>query len=292
MTLTRGRAIALTASVLALPTCSSSNRLRVGSKNFTESIVIAEIYAQALEAAKYSVERRFNLGSSAIALAAMQRGGIDIYPEYTGTALIDVLHDAPVTDPRRAYEIVRAAFAHTYNIDWLDPSPMNDSQGLATTTAVAARYHLRTLSELAGVASKLRLATIPEFLSRPDGLPGLQRIYGGFTFASVKSYDIALKYSALLSGEADIATAFTTDGALAANHLLVLTDDKHLWPPYNVAPLLRSGLRAQDPRIAPILNAISPYITSAAAQSMNAAVENDKAEPATVAAAFLKSISK
>ena len=292
MTVTRRRAIALAASMLTLPNCASSSRLRVGSKNFTESIVIAEIYAQALEAAKFSVERRFNLGSTAIALAAMQRGGIDIYPEYTGTALIDVLHAAPVTDPRRAYEIVRSAFAHSYGIDWLDPSPMNDSQGLVTTAAIAGRYHLRTLSDLARVASKLRLATIPEFLSRPDGLPGLQRVYGGFTFASVKTYDIALKYQALLSGDADVATAFTTDGALAANHLVVLADDKHLWPPYNVAPLLRSGLRASDPRIAPILNAISPHLTNAAAQSMNAAVENDKAEPATVASAFLKSISK
>src|SRR5271165_1944583 len=111
MNVTRGRAIALAAGVLALPQCSARNSIRVGSKNFTESIVIAEIYAQALELAHFSVVRRFNLGSTQIALAAMRRGEIDLYPEYTGTALIDVLHHAPVRDARTAYEIVRAAFA-------------------------------------------------------------------------------------------------------------------------------------------------------------------------------------
>ncbi len=292
MTVTRARAIALAAASIALPSCASPSRLRVGSKNFTESIVIAEIYAQALEAAGFHVERRFNLGSTQIALAAMQRASIDLYPEYTGTALIDVLHHAPVSDPHRAYEIVRDAFDRTYGITWLDPSPMSDSQGLATTAAVAARYALRTLSDLARVSSKLRLATIPEFLSRPDGLPGLARAYGGFTFASVKTYDIALKYRALLAGDADVATAFTTDGAIAAHQLVVLIDDRHLWPPYNVAPLIRTAALKQNPRAATALNAISPRIDDATARSMNAKVENDNAEPADLAAAFLRGIPK
>jgi osmoprotectant transport system substrate-binding protein len=292
MNVTRGRAIALAASTLALPSCSSSESLRVGSKNFTESIVIAEIYAQTLERAGFRVERRFNLGSTQIALAAMQRASIDLYPEYTGTALIDVLHHAPVSDPHASYEIVRTAFARDYGMEWLDPSPMSDSQGLATTTAVAKRYALRTLSDLSRVSSKLRLATIPEFLSRPDGLPGLQRLYGGFTFASIKSFDIALKYRALLAGEADIATAFTTDGAIAANHLVVLIDDRHLWPPYNIAPVVRGATLAQHPRVATALNAIAPHIDDATARSMNAAVENESADPADVAATFLRGLSK
>lgn len=287
MNVTRGRAILLAASALALPQCAARNSIRVGSKNFTESIVIAEIYAQALEAAHFSVERRFNLGSTQIALAAMKRGEIDLYPEYTGTALIDVLHHAPVRDARAAYAIVRDAFATTYDIDWLAPSPMSDSQGLATTAAIAQKYALRTLSDLARVSSRLRLATIPEFVGRPDGLPGLAHTYG-MSFASVKSYDIALKYQALLAGDADVATAFTTDGTIAAHHLVVLDDDKHLWPPYNVAPLVRSATARAQPGIAVALNAISPRITDAIAQTMNASVENDKADPATVAAAFLR----
>jgi osmoprotectant transport system substrate-binding protein len=288
MTLTRARALATLASFAALPSCASRNAVAVGSKNFTESIVIAEIYAQALERAGLHVVRRLDLGSTQIAMAAMARGEIDLYPEYTGTALIDVLHHAPIRDPNASYAYVREVFARDYAIIWLERSPMNDSQGLATTAAIAQRYHLRTLSDLAPVASRLRLATIPEFISRPDGLPGLQRVYGGFTFASVRSYDISLKYEALLDGDADVATAFTTDGAIAVDRLVVLDDDKHLWPVYNVAPLVRQATYAREPRIASVLDAVSPRITDAAARAMNAQVESRDRDPADVAAEFLR----
>jgi osmoprotectant transport system substrate-binding protein len=289
--ITRARAIAVIASLGALPACGTRNAVAVGSKNFTESIVIAEIYAQALERAGLRVERRLNLGSTQITMAAMARGQIDIYPEYTGTALINVLHHPPISDPSACYVFVRDAFAREYGIVWLDRSPMNNSQGLATTAAIAARYRLRTLSDLAPVASRLRLATIPEFITRPDGLPGLQRVYGGFHFASVRTYDISLKYEALLQGSADIATAFTTDGAIASNHLAVLQDDKHLWPAYNVAPLVRDKALAREPRIASALNAIAPMLTTRAARSMNDQVEAHDRDPADVAAAFLKGLA-
>ena len=285
--LSRARALALLGAFTALPNCAGGHAIRVGSKNFTESIVIAEIYAQALERIGLRVERRMNLGSTQIALAALMRGDIDCYPEYTGTALIDVLHLPPMRDPVAIYDLVRKTFATRYHLTWLDRAPMNDSQGLATTPEIAARYHLRTLSDLAGAAHRLRLATIPEFLSRPDGLPGLQRLYGGFRFASVRTYDIALKYDALLSGKADVATAFTTDGTIAERHLVVLDDDRHLWPPYNVAPVVRTGVVAREPRLVAALNAVSHGITSAQTQAMNAAVEIDKRDPADVARGFL-----
>jgi osmoprotectant transport system substrate-binding protein len=286
----RSRALAGIAALCALPACGARGAIAVGSKNFTESIVIAEIYAQTLERAGLRVERRLNLGSTQIVMAAMARGQIDVYPEYTGTALIDVLHHAPIADPAASYALVRDAFAREYGIAWLARSPMNDSQGIATTRAIAERYNLRTLSDLAPLASRLRLATIPEFLTRPDGLPGLQRVYGGFRFASVRSYDIALKYQALLQGAADVATAFTTDGTIAAQRLVVLEDDKHLWPVYNIAPLVRAATLAREPRIAGALDAIAPHITDDAARAMNAQVENDDRDPADVAAAFLKAI--
>lgn len=291
MSLTRARAIAAIGSFCALPACGARNAIAIGSKNFTESIVIAEIYAQALERAGLRVERRLDLGSTQIAMAAMSRGQIDIYPEYTGTALIDVLHHAPIEDPAASYAFDRAAFERMYGIRWLARSPMNDSQGIATTTAIAGRYHLRTLSDLAPVAARLRLATIPEFVTRPDGIPGLQRVYGGFHFASVRMYDISLKYEALLEGAADVATAFTTDGAIATDHLVVLKDNRHLWPPYNVAPLVRTATLAREPRIATTLNAIAPLITTDAARDMNDQVEAHDRDPADVAAAFLKDIA-
>ncbi len=289
MRLSRARALALIASAPLVASCQSRSAINVGSKNFTESIVIGEIYAQTLEAAGYRVERRLNLGSTQIALAAMQRGDIDLYPEYTGTALIDVLHHAPVADPRAIFAIVQREFARRYDLRWLPASPMNDSQALATTQQLAAKYKLRALSDLAPVSSRLRLATIPEFLTRADGLPGLQRLYGGFHFESIHTFDIALKYQALLAGAADIATAFTTDGAISTNHLVVLQDDKHLWPPYNVAPVLRAAT-ASDSKLVGALNAVSPHITSTDAAEMNAAVEDRQQDPADVAAAFLRNV--
>lgn len=288
MTLSRARALALLSSTVVLAHCARRSAIAVGSKNFTESIVIGEIYAQTLERAGFSVERRLNLGSTQIALAAMARGDIDLYPEYTGTALIDVLHHAPLGDSREIYRIVRDEFSKRYGLDWLDPSPMNDSQGIATTRAIAVRFGLLTLSDLSRVSSKLRLATIPEFITRADGLPGLRRRYGGFTFASVRTYDIALKYQALLTGSADVATAFTTDGTIATQRLVLLDDNKHLWPPYNVAPLVRHAALAKEPRIATVLNAIAPKLNSERVQEMNAAVEDGNREPADVAADFLK----
>ena len=287
MNVTRKHALAALASVPLLTRCATLRSIRVGSKNFTESFVIAEIYAQTLEAAGFTVSRRFNLGSTQIALAAMQRGDIDLYPEYTGTALIDVLHLAPMRDPRALYATVAREFAKRYNMVWLKPSPMNDSQALATTKQIAARERIATLSDLAPKTSSLRLATIQEFLARADGLPGLQRVYGGFHFADVRTYDIALKYQALLDGKADVSSAFTTDGAIATNDLVILRDDRHLWPPYNVAPVVRQQTLAQNAKIAIALNRVSPKLTDTAAQRMNAAVESQRRDPADVAAAFL-----
>jgi osmoprotectant transport system substrate-binding protein len=286
--LSRARALALFAGAPMLVRCRGrSAGLIVGSKNFTESFVIAEIYAQALEKSHLTVDRRFNLGSTEITLAAMRRGDIDLYPEYTGTALIDVLHLPPMHDSRALFAMVSREFAQRYDLIWLTPSPMNDSQALATTKATAARYRLSTLSDLAPQAASLRLATIQEFLSRPDGLPGLQRVYGGFLFKDVRTYDIALKYQALLADRADVATAFTTDGAVFTDALVLLRDDRHLWSPYNVAPVVRRAALTAQPQIARILDGISPRITDLAAARMNAAVESAHRDPADVAAAFL-----
>jgi osmoprotectant transport system substrate-binding protein len=289
----RRRALALVAATPAFARCAfGGSRVRVGSKNFTESFVIAEIYAQALEAAGMRVERLFNLGSTQIAIAAMQRGNVDLYPEYTGTALIDVLHLAPIPNSRKAYDVVSRLFRERYGIVWLQPSPMNDSQALATTRQVAASKGLADLSDVARAAPNLRLATIQEFLARPDGLPGLQRFYGGFHFAQVRTYDIALKYIALAEGRADVASAFTTDGAIAIHSLVVLRDDRHFWSAYNVAPVVRAAALAARPQIARVLNAVSPAITNRAAQTMNAAVEHLQQDPADVASAFLASLRR
>lgn len=285
----RTHALALIAAAPLAGCAFDPSAIRVGSKNFTESFVIAEIYAQSLESTGMRVARLFNLGSTQIAIAALERGNIDLYPEYTGTALIDVLHLPPINNPRAAYAVVSHAFAKRYDAVWLTPSPMNDSQALATTRAIAARHRLATLSDVARAAPALRLATIQEFLARPDGLPGLQHFYGGFEFREVRTYDIALKYRALLEGKADVASAFSTDGAIASDDLLVLRDDRHFWSAYNVAPVVRAATLAARPQIARVLDAVSRRITDRVAQALNADVENDQADPADVAARFLRS---
>jgi osmoprotectant transport system substrate-binding protein len=290
LTLSRRAALGLLASAAAFASCGPRSNVRIGSKNFTESYVIAEIYAQALERAGLRVDRRFNLGATQIAMAAIRRGDIDLYPEYTGTAAIDVLHLPPMHDAGTLYRTVAREFAQRYDLIWLTPSPMNDSQGLAVTAAFSKSNRIETLSQLAPAASRFRLATIQEFVVRPDGIPGLQRLYGGFQFREVRTYDIALKYRALLEDKADVASAFTTDGAIATDDLVVLRDDRGLWPPYNVAPVVRNQTLERQPKIAGILDRVSPAITDVVARRMNAAVENGQ-DPSDVAAAFLKGVA-
>ncbi|MBV9277161.1 MAG: glycine/betaine ABC transporter substrate-binding protein [Candidatus Eremiobacteraeota bacterium] len=289
-TLTRKEAALLLGAAVMLSHCSGrrGNAVVIGSKNFTEEFIIAEIYAQVLERAGVTVVRKFDLGSTQIAMAALRRGDIDLYPEYTGTALIDVLHLPPMRDANALYHRVSREFEKRYALRWLEPSPMNDSQGLATTQAISKQYKVTTLSALSRVAPQLRLGAIPEFLSRADALPGLQKFYGGFRFKDVKTYDIGLKYRALLHGDADVVTAFTTDGAIAANNLVVLKDDKQFWPEYHIAPVVRIDALKRAPLIAATLNRISPAIDDAAARSMNYAVDVRKQDSADVAAAFLK----
>lgn len=289
-TLSRKRLLLLLGAAAVLPRCAGgkSNAIRVGSKDFSESVSIGEIYAAALERAGIPVERHMNLGSTQIATAALRRGDIDLYPEYTGTGLIDVLHLAPMHDPSKIYSTVKAAYEKRFGLTWLDPSPVNDSQGLATTKAIAQRYALRTLTECARLAPQLRLAAVPEFVTRADALPGLQSYYGGFHFKSVRTYEIGLQYEALLHGDADVSTAFTTDAQIVADSLVVLRDDKHFWPPYNVAPVVRMSTLSAHPRIAAVLNRLAPLLTDNAVRHLNVQVNVQKMDPADAAAQFLK----
>jgi osmoprotectant transport system substrate-binding protein len=286
--LTRARALTMLAAAAAIPACGSSASIAVGSKNFTEEVLLGELYAQVLEAGGMRVTRKLDLGGTDIAMAALQRGEIDLYPEYTGTALLVQLHLPAHGDGQSIYETVKRAYETRYALTWLDPAPMNDTQALATTRAVATRYNLRTLSDLAQAAPRLRLGAVPEFLERADGLPGLQRAYGGFHFAATPLIDIGLKYKALLDGDVDVVVAFGTDGAIGADHLLILDDDKHFWPAYHVAPVVRDATLQKYPRIAMLLNHVQPLLTDATMRSLNEAIDGpQKRDPADVAREFL-----
>jgi osmoprotectant transport system substrate-binding protein len=265
----------------------SQPNVAVGSKDFTEELILGEMYAQILEHNGFSIARKLDLGGTQIAMEALQRGDIDLYPEYTGTALITELKLTPSHDAAANAATVRREYKSRYDLTWLDVAPFNDTQALATTRAIATKYRMRTLSDLAKTAPQLRLGAIPEFTNRADGLPGLQKAYGGFRFASVKLFEIGLKYKALETGQVDVVVAFGTDGQIEVDRLLVFEDDKHFWPTYQVAPVVRSATLAKYPAIATHLNKLAPLLTDDVMRGLNAQVDGAKKDPVDVARTFL-----
>lgn len=289
--LSRGRMLALlgaAGTAGALAGCAGPRTISVGAKDFTEELVLGELYAQTLEAHGFTVTRKFELGGTQVAMEALLRGDIDLYPEYTGTALLSILKERSIPDAGRLYAFVKRAYAERYPLTWLAAAPFDDPEALATTQAISARYRVTTLSQLAPVASQLTLGTVPEFTTRPDGLPGLQRVYGGFRFKSVRLFDIGLKYRALETGQIDVVVAFGTDPQIESDRLLVFTDDKHVWPDYQAAPVVRDATLAAHPAIATALDALAPRLTNTAMRRLNAAVDIDRRDPADAASAFLK----
>lgn len=261
----------------------------VASKDFTEEFILGEMYALLLENAGYEVERKINLGGTPVVQQALLNEEVDLYPEYTGTGLLTVLKQPVMSDPTAVYEAVKQGYEEQFQLTWLDPAPMNNTQALAMTKARAGDLGLTTISEMVTVADQLIMAAPPEFAEREDGYPGLQRVYGDFGFKEVLAVDAGLRYQALLNGEADIIMAFGTDGEIAANDLLVLQDDKGLWPPYQVAPVIRQAVLDANPDIADTLNQLAPLLTDATMQQLNYEVSGNQQEPADVAREFLVS---
>ncbi len=278
--------------LLILTACSpavaaSKPTIKVGSKDFTEEFILAEMYAQVLENAGYPVERKLNLGGTPVAQAALVKGDIDLYPEYTGTALLTVLKLPVNNNPQEVFNTVNQAYQKQFNLVWLNPAPMNDTQALAMTQDGSKKFGITTISEMAAKASELTMAGPPEFQEREDGLPGMKKVYGNFQLKAYKAVDPGLRYQALLSGAADVVVAFGTDGEIAADNLVVLQDDQHMFPPYEVAPVIRKQVLDANPEIAALLNKLSPKLTDAVMQQLNYEVSGQKKEPKDVAHDFL-----
>lgn len=266
---------------------SGSSPIKVGSKDFTEAFIIGEMYALALEKAGFQVERKLNLGGTPVAQAALQSGEIDLYPEYTGTGLLTILKQPALSDQQQVYDKVAAGYKEQYDLVWLEPAPMNNTQALAMTKAASERLGIKTFSDLAAKADQVVMVGPPEFEVREDGLPGIKGKYGAFELKEYKAVDPGLRYKALNDGEADVAVAFGTDGEIAAFDLVLLEDDKQLFPPYQVAPVVRQQTIDANPGIVEALNAITPKLDNATMQKLNYAVSGEQREPAEVAKAFL-----
>ena len=265
----------------------SDTTVSVGSKDFTEQLIIGEMYALMLEENGFTVERKLNLGGTPVAQAAIESGEIDFYPEYTGTALLTVLKLPVNGDQQAVYETVKQAYQEQFNLVWLDPSPMNNTQALAMTEERAEALDIRTISDFAAQASTLTLIGPPEFEIREDGLPGLQAAYGNFSLKGYKAVDPGLRYKGLVDGEADVAVAFGTDGEIDAFNLVVLEDDQGLFPPYQVAPIVSQAALDENPGIAEALNQLSPLLNDGVMRELNYEVSGNQREPAEVAREFL-----
>jgi osmoprotectant transport system substrate-binding protein len=263
--------------------------LTIGSKNFTEQKVLGEIYAQGLEAAGYTVKTDLNLGDENTALAAVKGGQISAYPEYTGTALLsffDKQADALPKDPQAAYEEAKAGF-EAEGLTAFPPTPFTSSNEVAVTKETADRLSLTTISDLEGKSGDLTLFGSPECRQRLDCLLGLEQVYG-LEFKKFTPVDIAQRHEVLTSGRADVSIVFTTDPQIQREQEVLLEDDKGMFPPYNSMLVMKQETADQaGPDLEKTVTLLQEQLTDENMQELNARVDLDKKDPATVAKEYL-----
>ncbi len=288
----------------------------VGSKDFTEQFIVANMYMQVLEDAGYSVDDSLNLGGTQVAHQALVSGDISLYPEYTGTGLTEVLgiavEDVQTSDSgeditedeaspeatpgegggdmsETVFNRVQQEYQSQFDLTWLERSPANNTQALAVKREFSDEHGIVTISDLAAVADQYVISAPADFPEREDGLLGLQRVYGeGFENMEVLPVAPGLKYQALLDDQADVVLAFGTDGQIAGHDLVILEDDQGLWPPYNLAPVVRMDVLEANDGLADLLNGVTSLLTDDVLSELNWRVDGDeKAEPADVASDWL-----
>jgi glycine betaine/choline ABC-type transport system substrate-binding protein len=262
----------------------------IGSKNFTEEFILGEIYAQALQAAGYTVKKQLNLGSEQIAYKAVKSGQVDAYPEYTGTALTSFFGKKATEvphDEQKAYEEAKAGFAQA-GLTALPPTPFTDSNGVGMLKTKAQKLGITNISDLKSKAPSLTLYGTPECPQRPDCLLGLQQVYK-LKFKKFVPVDPSLRHKVLDSGQADTSIVFTTDGQIAQGKELLLKDDKHLFPPYNATLVFKDAtLKKLGPDVQKTVALVQKGLSTEAMQELNSRVDIDKQTPAAVAKEYLK----
>ena len=279
-----GRAL-IAILALAAAGCGREARVRVASKNFTEQLLLGEIVAQHLENRLHGhVSRKLDLGGTLLTQQAMVAGDIDVYPEYTGTALTAVLKRSPLKDPAQVLAAVRQGYTQ-WQLEWLDPL------GFENTFAIAVRTedgHLSTISQAAR-ARAWRLGAGYEFAHREDGLPGLEKTYDLRIGGAVKTMDLGLLYQALSKHQVDMVAGNSTDGMLAVLPITVLEDDRHYFPPYECALVVREAAERQFPALRPALVELSGRITSDTMRRLNYELDGKHRPAREIARGFLRS---
>jgi osmoprotectant transport system permease protein len=262
-------------------------RIVIGSKVFTEQYIVAEIVAQLIERdTDIEVVRRLGLGGTSVLHEAMRQGDLDLIVEYTGTALTAVLGRRSLPDPAQVYAEVRDAFATEFDQRWFAPLGFNNTYVLALRGDDRRFRGIGTLSKLAHAAPRMRAAFDFDFAERPDGYAGLKKTYG-MQFAQVRDMHPDLMYDALARGDTDVICVYATDGRLAQHDFTLLRDDKHFFPPYEAAVVLREAALTKHPELEGVLATLSGAFTDETMRKLNEAVDRDNRTPAEVARAFL-----
>ena len=280
---------ALLVMTLALSGCGGEKKsVVIGSKDFTESIILGEMFAQLIEGnTDIDVTRKLNMGGTFVCFEAVKNGDIDIYPEYTGTGLTAQLKMDVITDADEAYQVVAEEFDKQFNIKWLSPLGLNNTYTLAVTQEVAEEYGVETFSDLAGVSENLIFGAEHEFFNRQDGFEGLVEAYDMKFAGEPKKMQVALKYQAIGNGDMDVTDAFATDGQIIQYNLKILEDDKGFFPPYYVAPIVKNETLGQFPELEEVLNMLAGLVDDATMTELNYRVDVEGESVEAVAADFL-----
>ncbi|GMU21191.1 MAG: amino acid ABC transporter permease [Phycisphaerae bacterium] len=282
------RSSLLIACILASAAAAVEPRpLRVGAKNFTEQHILGELIAQLIERhTALPVERRFDLGGTGVCHAALSAGQLDIYVEYTGTALLEILKLPRLQDRDAVFRTVARAYRERFDAVWLPPLGFSNTYALTVRRSDAQARGWKRVSDLVEAASDLTAGLTSEFIERPDGYPGLRAAYG-IRFGAIHDLDPGLMYAALAEGQVDLICAFSTDGRIIAYNLTPLSDNKNFFPPYDAAPIVAGNALRDFPEIADVLASLAGTIDTVQMQKLNFEVDERKRAPRDVAREWL-----
>ena len=273
---------------IVLSGCGRRDQIVVGAKNFTESDLLAEIVAQQIERrTALPVERRFHLGGTFVCHQAITAGQIDLYVEYTGTAFTAILKQPRVADPDSVYRVVAASYARDFKLRWTAPLGFNNTFAILVRRADAERYGLRSIGDLARVASRWKAGFGYEFLERADGFAGLARVYGLRFSRPPTAMDLGLTYRALADGRVDVIAGNSTDGQIAKLDLVTLSDDRGYFPPYQAAPVIRASVLEKHPAVGAALAELGGKISDAEMRRLNALADVEHKDIAEIARVWL-----
>jgi len=281
-------ALILIVSSIAFSFIKSKDTIVVGSKNFNEQLILGDMVASLIEnKTKIKVERKLNLGGTNVVFAAMNSKDVDMYVEYTGTCLVNILKKPSISDPNKVYSIIKKDFAKNYGIEVLNPLGFNNTYVIAVKKDFAQKNKLTTISDLKKVSPTINAGFTMEFANRPDGYLGVNKLYN-LNFKNVKGIDGGLRYTALQKDETQVIDAFSTDGLLKKFDLKLLKDDKKFFPPYYAVPIVRAETLKKHPELRGVLKLLDGKVTEEDMRNLNYRVDNGE-ESRTVAEDFLRS---